>query len=79
MRKKFKQYEAIVYDPDWWDSFYTLHESLIDSSPLKRREVVYYLGEIPNVPEHCLVARYSGQVVAMVHFTDFRKAKDEEL
>lgn len=75
-KKKFKHCEAIVFSPCWWDiadaEKYVKH-------PLKPGEVVYFLGEIPNVPGHCLVAKYDGAVVSMVHPEDFRKAKDSEL
>jgi hypothetical protein len=71
-RAKFKNCEAIVFDPSWWEKKYAGH-------PLSPGEVVYFLGEIPNVPGHCVVAKHSGEVVSMVHPEDFRKAKDEEL
>jgi len=68
---KFKQYEAIVFDPKY--------DQYRESYPLGRKEVVYFLGNIPNVTGHCLVVKYSGEVIAMVHPEDFRKATEEEL
>lgn len=78
MRKvKFKQYEAIVFAPKWWNSYYLGNSS--PDHPLSYGEVVYYLGEIPNVMGHCIVVKWAGIVVPMVHTEDFRKAKEEEL
>ena len=71
--KKFKHLEAIVFAPTWWN------KSSVDRHPLSFNEVVYYLGDIPNVPGHCVVATYEGKVVPMVHPDDFRKAKEDEL
>jgi len=73
-KSKFKQYEAIVFAPPWAKDF-----GVRPDHPLELGEVVYYLGEIPNVIGHCIVAKYSGQVVPMVHPEDFRKAKESEL
>ena len=71
-RKKFKYLEAIVFDPEWSVESYPEH-------PLKREEVVYYLGDIPNVDGHCIVLKWSGAAVSMVHPGDFRKANAREL
>lgn len=73
MKNKFKYLEAIVFDPKSWD----VEEC--PNHPLRRNEVVYYLGEIPNIQGHIAVAKYTGLVVPMVHPEDFRKAKDSEL
>lgn len=70
---KIKSGEAIVFDPPKWKV-----EDYPDH-PLKRGEVVYFLAHIPNVPGHCIVAKYNGLVVPMLHPGDFRKAKDSEL
>lgn len=75
MKNKFKQYEAIVFAPKWVDK----DKKLDLNHPLNVDELVYYLGEIPNVQGHCLVVKYSGEVVSMVHSQDFRKAKESEL
>lgn len=66
----FKNCEAIVFNPKW---------EVDVRHPLKRNQIVYFLGEIPNVPGHCVVVTWDGKVVPMVHPGDFRKAKDEEL
>lgn len=72
-RRKFKQGEAIVFDPSWW------RPKLYDAHPLRPGEVVYFLTEIPNVPGHCIVTKWKGEVVTMVHPEDFRKARESEL
>lgn len=74
-RSKFKHCEAIVFDPAWWDAYPEYHQGHL----LHKGEVVYYLGEIPNVPGHCIIAKYTGRVVPMLHPEDFRKAKEDEL
>lgn len=71
-KAKFKQGEAIVFDPKWWSDEYYDH-------PLRPGEVVYFLSNIPNVQGHCIVVKYKGMVIPMVHPEDFRKAKDSEL
>lgn len=72
--KKFKQYEAVVFDPKWVDKY-----PLSDNHPLQLRELVYFLGLIPNVPGHCIVATEEGKIVPMIHPEDLRPAKDCEL
>lgn len=71
-RNKFKYLEAIVFNPDFEVEKYPKY-------PLKRNEVVYFLGDIPNVHGHCVVVRSNGKTVPMVHPEDFRKAKEKEL
>jgi len=73
-RKKFKPCEGIIFEPQW------AKKCPVDPKhPLVYGELVYFLGEIPNVPGHCLVAKYTGEVVCMVHPEDFRRAKESEL
>ena len=73
LRSKFKYCEAIVFDPSWTVEDYPGH-------PLKRGERVYFLGEIPNVPGHCVVASHDTmRTIGMVHPEDFRKSKEKEL
>jgi hypothetical protein len=71
-KSKFGQGEAIVFAPSWMTPRYKDH-------PLKVGEVVYFLSDIPNCPGHCIVAKWNGLVVPMVHPEDFRKATEEEL
>lgn len=78
MKRKWKQGEAIVFAPKWCKNTKDYDVNIINH-PLKYNELVYYLCEIPNVPGHCIVVRYNGQSVPMVHPDDFRKAKESEL
>ena len=66
---KFKHLEAIVFDPKW---------EIDPRHPLKRNEVVFFLGESPNVL-HAIVVTYEGQIITMVHTEDFRKATEDEV
>lgn len=75
-KSKFKFCEAIVFEPGWFDLKGTVK---IPKHPLEYGELVYFLGNIPNVPGHCIVSKYNGVVVPMVHPEDFRKATEEEL
>jgi hypothetical protein len=72
-RTNWQQGEAIVFDPAFID------DADLISGPIQRGEVVYFLSNIPNVPGHCIVARYNGKIVAMVHPSDFREAREDEL
>jgi hypothetical protein len=72
LKSKFKHCEAIVFDPSWKVENYPDH-------PLKRGQVVYFLGNIPNRQGHCIVVTYGGDSIPMVHPGDFRKAKEEEV
>ena len=75
-RPKFKYGEAIVFDPKWKVEMYPGH-------PLMRKELVWFLGEIPNAPSHCIIVHRNSsnkdEVVTMVHTADFRKATEDEL
>lgn len=71
--RKFKAGEAIVFDPPKWKV-----EDFPDH-PLKRNQVVYFLTGIPNVPGHCIVTTWDGDVIPMLHPGDFRTADDSEL
>jgi len=75
---KFNYLEAIVFDPKWWNRFMEDSTDYMNH-PLKPKDVVYYLGDIPNVPGHGIVIKRSGGIVTMVHPEDFRKAREEEL
>ena len=72
--KKFKKLQIVVYEPGWVRNDLDLKDSI-----LKWGEHVLYLGEIPNVPGHCAVARHFGEVVWLVHPEDFRHPKKDEL
>lgn len=74
MRNPFKLLSVIVYEPEW------LKNKNVDGKyPLKYGESVLFLGMIPNVRDHCAVVKHSGEVVWLMHPSDFRKAKESEL
>ena len=75
-RPIFKYLEIIIFEPG-----FVKNEGydLDDSYPLKYGEQVLYLGEIPNSPDHIAIAKHCGNVVWLMHSSDFRKAKEEEL
>jgi len=73
----FKNCEVVFFEPSYsnkneWNKKYSEH-------PLRYGDRVYYLGEIPNVPGHCLVFKRGTGIVDMIHPGDLRKAKEEEL
>ena len=70
---KFKYLTVIVFEPTW------AKNSQVTNHPLEYGEQVLYLGEVPNCPGHCAVAKRNGAVIWLVHSDEFRKAKDEEL
>ena len=71
MRKvKFKQYEVVVFEPSYETD---------NGDYIQKGELVYFLGPIPNMPGHCLVASRSGMVTGSFHLDDFRKATDDEV
>ena len=74
MKKSFRQGEAIVFEPQW-----ALDKMVDERHPLRYGEIVYFLTDIPNVGGHCIVAKYDGKVVPMVHPGDFRVATEDEL
>jgi hypothetical protein len=47
-------------------------------SPLSPGEVVCMLGEISNMPDHCVFARADGTVHFGFHPQDFRKLTEDE-
>lgn len=73
-KKKYKPGTALIFEPYW------AKEGRVDvKHPLKFGELVYFLTDIPNVSGHCIVAKYSGEVVPMVHPEDFRIPTEKEL
>jgi len=69
-KARFKHLECVVFSPPF---------KVTKKSPIALNEVVLFLGDIPNVPGHCAVVKYNGEVVWLVHPQDFRKAKEDEL
>ncbi len=49
-------------------------------SPLLSEKVFVFLGEIPNMPEHCVIAgQQSGKVFSGFHISNFVELTSEEL
>lgn len=71
-KSKFKPLEIIVFTPPYRVKKKWKH-------PLKFGEVVIFMGNIPNAPGHCAVAKRNGSVIWLLHPEDFRKAKDTEI
>lgn len=63
----FNQYELVVWDGA--DPTHTFNEN----------EVVLFLGEIQQMPGHCVIAKRNGKVVYGFHTDNFRTAREEEL
>ena len=73
--KKLKKMSIVVFEPEYAKK----HPEAYAKHPLKLGEQVLYLGDIPNAIGHCAVAKHSGEVIWLVHPSDFRKATDEEV
>ena len=73
-KSSFAPGSAIVFEPEWAKG-----KKVSKKHPLKYGEVVYFLTDIPNVPGHCIVTKWKGVVVPMIHPDDCRLATDEEL
>jgi len=71
-----RQYALVKLLPDMktW-----LIENGHHNSPLLLEEYFVYLGEIPNMPEHCVIAgRQSGKVFSGFHLDNFVELNDNE-
>jgi hypothetical protein len=68
---------AVVFDPKWGRTL--KGRAMGYGHPLTPGEVVYFLAYIPNVPGHCIVAKYGGKVIPMIHSEELREATEEEL
>ena len=61
----------------WYRKF--LAEKRDSESPLAQESTFVYLGEIPNMKGHCLVAGHkSGRVVSGYHIEDFEEIDENE-
>ena len=50
-----------------------------DDSPLVQHDVFVYLGEIPNMPGHCVLASHKdGVILSGYHIEDFEEIPEEE-
>jgi hypothetical protein len=72
--KKLKKLSVVVFQAPWGNN---LEKN--GKHPLKNGEKVLYLGEIPNCPGHCAVAKKDGAVIWLVHPEEFREAREDEL
>lgn len=58
-------------------------EYLRDKEPnshLLEDDIYIFLGEIPNMPEHCIVAGHkSGRVYSGYHVTNFQELNEDEV
>jgi hypothetical protein len=71
-----RQY-ALVRLVDWFKEQLVEHES--KDSPLLAEDVFVYLGEIPNMPGHCVVAgHHTGRIVSGFHIDDFEEVPSDE-
>ena len=53
---------------------------LIGFNPISAEGLYIYLGEIPNMKDHCIILDYlSGQAIIGYHIDNFREAKEEDL
>lgn len=71
---KPKQNEVCFFEPTWWKSL-----TAPIRHPLHFGDRVYYLGDIPNVPGHCIVATDGGKLVPMIHTDELRQATEDEI
>lgn len=73
--KKLKPFSIVVFEPFHAKKYPEAYKK----HPIKLGELVIFMGNIPNSPGHCVVAKHSGKVVWLVHPEDFRLATDEEV
>lgn len=66
----FQPGTAVVFEPKWVS---------VVVHPLRYGELVYFLTDIPNIPDHCIVATFDGRVVPMIHPDELRIATEEEV
>ena len=74
-RCQFKAGQAIVFEPRWWKDNPQYH----DKYPLKYGEIVSYIAEHSPAYGHCIVVKYDGTVVTMIHPAECRPATDDEV
>ncbi len=70
---KFKKNELVAFmDND-------LDEESLKLYPFQPNEVVVFLGEIKQMPGHCIVAKKDGRVIWGYDVDNFRKVKKDEV
>lgn len=83
-RCRFKPGQAIVFEPRWAQEKFKggityRNEKTGAEHPLKYGDIVSYIAEHSPAYGHCIVVKYGGEVVTMVHPDEFRPATDEEV
>ena len=77
MSRTLRQYALVKVTPA---SKTFLAKSGNGESPLLDDSVFVYLGEIPNMPGHCVVAGHkTGRVLSGFHTDNFVELKDSEI
>ena len=57
-----------------------LKENGHENSELLREDVYIFMGEIPNMPEHCVVAaKNSGKILSGLHTDNFIELTEDEV
>lgn len=69
LRGTMRQYAAVVEDPPS-DAYGFIY---------KPNEIVYFLGEIPNMPGHGIFLSLNPEKLRILHIERFREATEEEL
>jgi hypothetical protein len=70
------EFLSIVMLKDW----YIEHLKEIKFNPFGKDTMFIYLGEIPNMPGHCVVIGHgSGKVYSGYHTEDFRLPRENEI
>ena len=73
-QKRLRQYSLVKFDYKSFDKkFHKLY-------PFVENRPYIFLGEIPNMPEHCIVIDHqSGQIHSGFHTEDFVELTEDEL
>ena len=72
-----RTYALVKVDPETIDRLKTSGEH---DSPLLSEDNFVFLGEIPNMPDHCVVAGFSsGRVIAGFHTNNFVELDPDEV
>lgn len=69
------EFLTVVVLKDW----YIAALKKINDNRFKKDNFFVYLGEIPNMKNHCVICGYeSGKMYSGYHIENFRKATEEE-
>ena len=73
--KKLKQYSLVRFTKD---TLQIIDNPNIDNEIFKEKVFIFY-GEIPNMPEHCIVSgHYSGKIYSGYHTSNFEEIPEDE-